>query len=1038
MPVKSLPGIIKCNDLGATFVPTLFEFLSIKGAELIDDIDEMRPMKSLIEKEWLKAVEGNAPAHIYALIETDQPLSMEIYEKYKDSEFSAMLLEELCEYSNSVETYNTLKDWVARFPKSMYAPNIKNMITSIEEKSVHVKYPCFKSTRDSIPIEIDVKNANTFYINVYSVPENLLDKYRQTKYTLNLVKQVPVNVAGTVPFKKDGIKMSLPPLPHGAYILCGDDLTGDRKEKTEVDLYNYDIMRVTDLALFTVSRIDNKNHIGAVDIKTGQPQQGVTVHYSDQRSTTGIVGKTGSNGLVSPPDFYMSTYYKREVPFDKLAIHGERGSDIFGQPIHYYLVKSNDVSNTTGKIYTDLGVYRPGETVQWAFILYNTRNAERQPVEDKKVQIVFKDQNREPIDTLKASTDAWGRIEGSFVVPKDRMNGVFSITVSTIDEAYNHQLATQRVNVSEYKLPTFAVTFPDERRSYTIGQPVKVTGKAETYSGMPVANTQVRLSLIQHEWHWGWWHWKDVSGGTHLMDTTVTTDEKGMFSFSYDPALFYENKPMPSGRYRWSHYNYQVQATVTTDAGETQEESTNFIVGTRRGIELGAVDHGVFLNDKPIKLPITYNTTDEEHPSTWCTWKVETRDSDNPVKTGNFNTDNPIVDLTDLPSGEYFIKVHILDADKGEEDVDDMMSIVLYRKADKVPPVKDTPLWIPRPSMSVDKNNVGHVAVGVSAPKAYIYHIASTNDGDILSEGWLNYSRGMHDFTVALPKKAGTDVEVNFICYYEAKAWSDNVTLTNPYKPEALKITATSFRDKLVPGDIEHWTFSLTDQNGKPRQGAMLLAMYDKAISAIADNKWGFTNWRHIVYPVQMSNSQLGGNKYTSSTWKGRMLDINDDSRPEIPELWTYGQTLFGYYMSTSEALLSETGRPMLMKSAMPMTEEVAEDAYLSRNLEDTNSAAMGSKEEEAQVDEKNLDKVILRESDIKVALWQPMLTSDDKGNIQLEFEAPNFNTTWITQAVAWDKKMLGNTWMAEVLTQKPLMVRSSLPRFLRQPPVMP
>ena len=88
---------------------------------------------------------------------------------------------------------------------------------------------------------------------------------------------------------------------------------------------------------------------------------------------------------------------------------------------------------------------------------------------------------------------------------------------------------------------------------------------------------------------------------------------------------------------------------------------------------------------------------------------------------------------------------------------------------------------------------------------------------------------------------------------------------------------------------------------------------------------------------------------------------------------------------------------------------------------------------EEAQVNEKNLDKVILRENDVKTALWRPMLTSDDKGNVQVEFEVPNFNTTWNTQAVAWDKKMVGSTWMAEVLTQKPLMVRSNMPRFLRQ-----
>ena len=88
---------------------------------------------------------------------------------------------------------------------------------------------------------------------------------------------------------------------------------------------------------------------------------------------------------------------------------------------------------------------------------------------------------------------------------------------------------------------------------------------------------------------------------------------------------------------------------------------------------------------------------------------------------------------------------------------------------------------------------------------------------------------------------------------------------------------------------------------------------------------------------------------------------------------------------------------------------------------------------EDATVNQQDLDKVPLRESDVKTALWMPMLTSDQNGIVSLEFEVPNFNTTWNTQAVAWDKKMVGSTWLAEVLTQKPLMVRSNMPRFLRQ-----
>ena len=61
------------------------------------------------------------------------------------------------------------------------------------------------------------------------------------------------------------------------------------------------------------------------------------------------------------------------------------------------------------------------------------------------------------------------------------------------------------------------------------------------------------------------------------------------------------------------------------------------------------------------------------------------------------------------------------------------------------------------------------------------------------------------------------------------------------------------------------------------------------------------------------------------------------------------------------------------------------------------------------------------------------MLVSDNQGNISLEFEAPNFNTTWIVQAIAYNGDLLTDKLNREVLTSKPVMVKSSLPRFLRQ-----
>ncbi len=1063
--VTSLPGIIKCNELGATYIPTLHEFLLMKGRDMFQDVMEIYSLDdtyaektnllSRIVNDLLKTTEGNVPAHIYATNELSGIIPIETYRQYQDNEHCALLLNSIA-WENDKLHYKTLQEYVERFPTSIYTAQVKNAISNLESKHVNLRYPKIRSSRDSITVTASVKNANAFTIEVYRIPDDMLDEYSLNPSMLQLVSKDPVKVQGIVPFDVNNVVTTLPPLPYGAYIIR-PDIDGD---KTSInDNYRHDILHVTDIALFTIGRNDHKDCVGAVDINTGKPLQGVTIMTDEDKP----LGTTGSDGTMAISMRINEDDEDDEDDvnsLDESELRAFKGNDRFGYSVEYCKVKNRSISNNSAKVYTDLGVYRPGETIQWTAIVYNWTEKERKVLPGKSIEVIFMDNNNETIDTVTTTTDEYGRVEGTFVVPKDRMNGAFYIELNEKDD--KSILETQYVNVSEYKTPTFEVTFPDARNNYVAGQPVKVTGKAMTYSGLPVQNTEVRLSLIQNEWSWWWWRVHN-NDGEHLQDTTVMTDEQGNFMIEYPAELFEESKGYKPGKRCWARNNYQVVATVTTDAGETHEESTSFIVGTRRGLVLGSVNDDIYLNDKPIRLPLKYNTTDEEHPNTWCTWEITPIDGKTPVMTGNLNTADPTIDLTNLPSGKYSLEINILDAEEGEQDVDVEREITLYRKGDKTPPVKDCPLWLNPLEQSVDKKNVGHITIGVSTPKAYIYYVAAAVN-DIIAQGWLNYDKGMHDFTIKLPKEAGKDVTVRFITYYGTMQWDETVRLQNPYKAESIKITATSFRNKLVPGNTEHWTFSLTDQNGKPHQGAMLLDMFDKAIASIENNDWEFINWSPIINSFFAFTQNLDLVNSTRGVWMGEGFRIPKEAYPELPRLYTYDQIFFGYGYGRGRMLMKSNGVadvsrglegrvagvqvPNVYGARAPSLEgHVAgvqvqndlamqeESVLLSYDGEDEMFVELSANEDikEAAVDQKNLDKVILRESDVKTALWQPMLTSDDKGNISVEFEAPNFNTTWIAQAVAWDKKMTGSTWMAEVLTQKPLMVRSNMPRFLRQ-----
>ena len=173
------------------------------------------------------------------------------------------------------------------------------------------------------------------------------------------------------------------------------------------------------------------------------------------------------------------------------------------------------------------------------------------------------------------------------------MNGRFYITI----KHQRRNVAWHSVNVSEYKTPTFAITFPDARHSFVKEQPVKITGMAETYSGMPLANTEVKVQLRQSEWNW-WWRWSTRDNGQLLCDTVVNTDASGHFTVEFPAETFEENL---NSHYRWAYYNYVLHASVTDAAGETQEARHAFIVGERSGIEF-TQEKVTHRNDGPVTL----------------------------------------------------------------------------------------------------------------------------------------------------------------------------------------------------------------------------------------------------------------------------------------------------------------------------------------------------------------------------------------------------------------------------------------------------
>lgn len=1008
VPVTELSGILTYNDEGVIYVPTLYEFMSMKCSKLADETSN-DPIEKSISKAWVENTKGNVPAHIFARLKSSSFHQTDIYNEFKDNEYSGLALADAGAYKDN---YPYFQEYVKKFPKSRYTPAISNHIYQIERKSVEVNYSDYATSRENIKVNVDINNVNDFTLNVYRIPDKLVSRDRYGKdialSDLKLVSSERHHIDGTIPFNKRDYNVSLPALPYGQYFIV-PSYSAEGATVTPEKMNRYRTLTVTDIMLFNLSK-DNEltsnktgnNRIFAVDATTGAPLQGVTIEGPKFK------GVTDKDGCVNLPDMYSE---------NRANFMASKGNDHYGPNLYFRQHSgSNNSVNHTAQVFTDLAIYRPGETVKFVVLAYETAINMRRTSPNMDLTIILQDPNSKNIDTLTLKTDAYGRAEGSFVIPTDHMNGKFSIIVQKgLSRSYS--IAYHSIDVSEYKTPTFDVTFPDAKFSYTKGAPVKITGLVETYSGMPVANAPVKLQLYQKEWSW-WWKYSSRDKGELLRDSVVTTDAQGRFSIEFPATLFEENT---SKYYRWAHYNYTLNAACTDAAGETQESSHKFIVGQRRGLQFSN-DNITHVNTSSVTLPLQYNTTDESKPNITCNWVLKAKGSEQVAASGTLDTAKPVLDLTKVPSGQYELTVSIPDGE-GNDESSAKATLTLYRLTDKEAPVKDTSLWVPEAGRRVDNNNVAHITIGTSTPESHIYYVAQSRN-KIIAEGWLHYKPGMHQLDIPIPQGNEEFIYVEMVSAHDRITKKEMFKMIAPASAQKLKVKVTTFRDKLVPGEHEHWTMQLVDKDGKPRPGAMILEMIDKAINSLSDNTWNFSVPLSSSTLYSINNQSLSGNTTMSVDWIKESLK---EHIYKLPELYLYDQDLFGF-MSYNETRMYKSMGGAPMRAAMrPVAEESADMLVANESAVMMDAGEVPEKEVAAQ-----LDNVKLREADIKTALWMPMLTSDKDGNVQIEFDAPEFNTTWIMQAIGFDKDLYSDQVSREVLTQKPIMVKSSVPRFLR------
>ncbi len=935
-----------------------------------------------------------------------------LYEENASSEYSGDVLCYLVDNGNVDDTkwlYGAINHNLAKFPNYWRANCLLNAKNQLARKSVSVSVPATVSPDRPAKIDVSLGNLNAVALKVYDVSS--LPIYNdgisfKDAATRKLVTTLNASVKGEVPFSAETtVEYKFPGV--GNYIIVP---VIDGVEQTDRSYSKIHVTRYTLGASYFKDRT-----LWVVDAMTGKPvEDALLTIYKDynryrMRPKPVVVGKTSSDGSR------IFTETGQAVV--------EKNGDKYASPLYVYDFR-NEPSDEWEKCATGfaaLPLYHPGDTVQWTAVCYEYKVREQRPRREVEVRAVMRDASYTPVDTLTLVSDAYGRVNGSFAIPKDCLSGQFMIEI----DDYSPVLSFM---VSDYKLPTFKVEISPVEKDYPAKGDVTIRGKVVTYSGFPLPDVKVTADIsVAQRMRW-WWN---RSRGVSFSSKEGTTSSDGTFEITVDAATL-ATAPIPDGVFTAS-------ISALSSSGETQTASTTFVTGTKYDIQVSlpsAIEVGkdvthidanvVNYLDSAISLPINYAVK---------------RDS-TVVAQGTMLPADRKIDFRSLPSGEYDLVFTLESPELADEY---KASTVIYRRDDKSTPVPGTLLWSPSTSVTIKGDRPGEWLYAVDCD-TYLHVTVWTSD-DIISQKWVKADAGMHTLDIKLPDTVDeANVSVSATGDYRRSSMALKVKRSG--REKGIKFVTESFRDRLLPGGEETWRFKVVDNTGEGKQAAVILDMYNTALNALVTPDWNlyFRSGGSRYFNFFANNPADKNTEYFSkpvSSHGKRCPNL------QIPGFNTYGLSFadgeeeFGSVMELtsvkrsmrvgSNAAMGAVKMKMEMADSDGIEEEaMVEDAAAPMMAYATDAGASDAEAKEIRPEEPSESKFSYRDSEVPLAFFAPELTTDADGNLTFSFTVPNANTTWGFRAVAYTDSLLSTNFAADILANKPVMVQPNLPRFLR------
>ncbi|GAB3859112.1 alpha-2-macroglobulin family protein [Hymenobacter terrigena] len=1012
-----------------------------------------------------------------------EPALVRLAETYKtlpiSTEFMARRAEAVREAGDNVAAVRLAQDAEARFPKSRGAARARQLRAQIEQPELAFSAADIVVPNQPWRLNMTARNVTELHAWAYRISLSEWEKSRQydeknrtvAQRYARALKAAPA-ATWTVPvpthsqdYKEQKFGAAGAALPIGYYLVIISNQAAKPTEGRPGAVTSYGFVGASELsALNRHGLTDWALKLLLLHRQQGVPLAGVQAQatYSryDQKARkqvtrVGDVYKTAASGEVE-----IQASSPNESNAERVtAVRVWQGNDtlkldgIWG---YYQPTQITEQAQRRTFLFTDRAIYRPGQTLYFKGILTETLRAKSSLVTGQAVSVRLVDVNGQTVQTLPFTTSDFGSFHGSLVLPTGLLNGEMSLQTD---------YGSLSFAVEDYKRPTFLVSIDSVPGRPQLGQPLTINGRARAYAGQATDGAAVRYRVTRRElfplFDYGFggrgiYGPGRGQGSQEIAHGSSITDAEGRFSLTFTPPLV----PRPAGR-RWEPgYLFEITADVTDAAGETRTGTRSLPIG-RNPLSLQLT--GPTELDKQhlptIKL-LSTNATGEPLPATGTLRLLARRYRPNPpgvpgpapeteeneapaelVQTLSFDTKaSATLDLkaalAQLPTGRYRLEARAAGADSARAKLD----FTLYDSQAAAVPYA-TPDWFVALADTVAPGQSTEILLGSSEAGARIL-LEVEREGRLLRQEWLTLKAG-EQRRLSLESGATTAVGPLYIHttqVRDGRLYRHDATVQVAEKPQPLRLSIATFRDKLQPGQKETWRVTIHQANGKAADAELLATLYDQSLD--------------IFRPHSFMGLELGAGYYPARFgWMGEFEEVNsemmfgEESRGiddiEYPELkdWINNSEEIPDQADLKDKVVRRVtvrgNAAMAMAAPAPMASKVRftapviknDDEALHEEVADTNSAG-ASRSKPTPPD---LTTIPTRTDFRETAFWQPALRTDKNGDVVLEFQMPEAVTRWQLLALAHDKALHSGQLARQLVTQKEIQITPNAPRFLRQ-----